>query len=171
MAPGDTEWRWIPGYEGLYEVSSNGAIRSVDRVVTSKAGVDRPVRGVPLKLTRNPAHGYLACTLSRDGRQKYAKVHVIVACAFLGERPNGALVRHLDGDQLNNTPGNLTYGTTTENNRDTVTHGRHKESRKTHCVREHEFSESNTGHGIQKKNGRPYRWCRQCAREKMRSKR
>lgn len=52
-----------------------------------------------------------------------AVVHRLVADAFYGPRPRGREVRHLDGDRLNNRPGNLAYGTSKQNKRDAIRHG------------------------------------------------
>lgn len=116
--------RWLPvvGYEGLYEVSERGDVRSLPRIVphwTGKTLCQR--RGKTL------THCYLGLyaqvTLSRDGTYKAVKVHSIVAAAFIGPRPPGKVVRHLDGDSTNNHYRNIRYGTHQENSDDMVRHG------------------------------------------------
>jgi phage FluMu protein Com len=61
------------------------------------------------------------------------KVHWLVARAFLGPRPDGMEIRHLDGDYQNCTASNLLYGTKSENALDAVQHGTHRETRKVRC--------------------------------------
>lgn len=103
-------WRPIPalpllGIPGGYEASSWGRVRSVDRALAS----GRRVGGV--LLTPSPdGDGYLRVRLGR----KLVGVHVAVQLAFAG-RPE---VRHLDGDQLNNRPENLAWGSRVENEQD-----------------------------------------------------
>lgn len=110
MPLGDSgEWRPVVGYEGLYEVSDQGRVRSVDR---------KPARGSRrgrlLRLTA-AGYGYLSVSLHRNGRQQTATVHSLVADAFLGPRPDGMTVCHGPAGKLDNTPANLSYGTHAKN--------------------------------------------------------
>jgi len=118
----EEEWRPIDGYEGRYEVSSLGRVRSLDHVVEFRTatGDERKltVRGRLLKLTPNN-HGYMQCGLSN----KTHIVHALVLAAFHGRRPDGLECRHLDGNKLNNAAFNLTWGTSKENGQDCVRHG------------------------------------------------
>lgn len=80
-----------------------------------------------------------------DKRLTYPQVHRLVATAFLGAEPfHGAVVRHLDGNPANNAVINLAWGSVSENNRDTVRHGRHHLAKKTACAHGHEFTPENT---------------------------
>ncbi len=115
------EWRAIVGYEGLYEVSSTGRVRSLPRVVKHWTGVEMLRRGREMKLT--PFKAYFRVTLSRDGAYKSCAVHTIVAAAFKGPRPQSLMTRHLDGNGQNNRAGNIVYGTAQENSTDRVNHG------------------------------------------------
>lgn len=110
-------WRKIPGWEN-YEASSLGRIRSIDR----KDTIGRRVRGKVRALTPNEK-GYLQVQVSKDGKKFSRKVHALVCAAFHGARPDGDIVtRHLDGNQLNNVPTNLAWGTRSENNYDRYAH-------------------------------------------------
>ena len=102
-------WRPVPGYEGEYEVSDAGRVRSVDRVVRATGGLRR-YRGRMLHPHLTTA-GYPEIRLCRAGAYKQIRVHQVVAAAFLGERPDGLVVNHRDGVKTNNTPANLEYVT------------------------------------------------------------
>jgi hypothetical protein len=71
-------------------------------------------------------------------------VHPLVAAAFIGPRPDGMEIRHLDGERFNNAAVNLCYGTPSENARDRVNHGRDAQARKTTCIRGHAYDDQNT---------------------------
>lgn len=95
-----------------YFVSDDG------RVFTAKSGARR-------EMTQSPQHGYRRVTLRIDGKTVYRYVHVIVAMAFLGPCPSDDHeVLHADGSRDNNTVGNLSWGTRSENMLDAVRHGR-----------------------------------------------
>ncbi|WP_369293750.1 NUMOD4 motif-containing HNH endonuclease [Rhodococcus qingshengii] len=131
-------WKSVVGYEGYYEVSDHGRVRSVDRTVVSSVGIPSRRRGCgisPALTTR----GYLRVGLSRDGESKLFSVHRLVAAAFCERVADGDVVRHLDGDKENNRAENLTWGTDSENMIDQVRHGNHLHARKAHCPRGHEL--------------------------------
>lgn len=144
------EWRPVLGWEGLYEVSNHARIRSLRR---------KGVRGQVLKPQTNRG-GYQTVNLyDRPYHFKCRTVHSVVAEAFIGPRPTGHHVRHLDGDQTNNLPGNLAYGTPRENNLDVVRHGRHQHAGKPACVRGHLYAEWGVYYP-----DRRQRCCRACQR-------
>jgi hypothetical protein len=138
------KWRPIPGWDGMYDVSDNGRVRSLDRTVTTSTGHRRTYRGRVLTPGHHKRGGYLFVNLVRGGRQHHRKVHALVCEAFNGERPDGAtLVRHLDGDIYNNTPDNLAWGTVSDNLHDAVRHGTHHQASQTECKRGHPLSGDN----------------------------
>ncbi len=102
-------WKQIPGFEGLYDVSSDGDVFSFK---TSKL----------LKVCIGSA-GYPQVDLCRQGKRRTYAIHQLVAAAFIGGRPDGMVVCHNDGDKMNNRPENLRIDSQTENNRDKITHG------------------------------------------------
>lgn len=109
----DEVWKDIPEYEGYYQVSSIGRVRSCDRVVSGRWGLYSRVGAL-----RSPSidrYGYLQLVLHKLSRAKHFPVHTLVASAFLGARPEGFHVNHVDGNKLNNFFGNLEYCTTQEN--------------------------------------------------------
>lgn len=114
--------RWLPiaGHEGRYEVSDQGRVRSLRMV---NGVVDRP-RKYPLILAASlDGRGYPTVTLAKCNAKETRRVHVLVAETFLGPRPFGFVVRHIDGDSLNARLANLAYGTPAENEADKVAHG------------------------------------------------
>lgn len=105
------EWRSVPNWEGVYEVSSFGRVRSLDRI-------DRLGRGWSgriLKTTVDRSTGYQKVNLSCRGTQRHAYVHHLVAEAFLGTRPLRHEINHLDGVKTNNGVWNLEYVEKAEN--------------------------------------------------------
>jgi len=112
------EWREVTNYEGLYEVSDLGGVRSINRVVLSrKKGVSTmKLKGKILKSSPTGEDGnkYLAVGLSKDSKMKTFRVHKLVAAAFL--KPGvGLTVDHIDNDKLNNRADNLQYLTNRDN--------------------------------------------------------
>lgn len=134
--PTYTEWRPVVGYEGIYEVSPAGQVRSVPRRGKTRGMILKPK-------PRKQRSGHLLLNLRRDGVMKTKTVHRIVAAAFLGPCPDGLQVRHVDGDPTNNAVTNLAYGTSSENRLDSVRHGTHNHARKTTCKNGHPFDGHN----------------------------
>ena len=113
----DLEWRDIPGYEGQYQVSDAGNVRSF-------LNQKRNLRETPILKKRFVSkNGYLTVGLSKRQKETPALTHALVARAFLGPVPEGHEVRHLDGNRLNSTLGNLSYGTSKKNSEDMKKHG------------------------------------------------
>lgn len=108
-------WRDVLGYEGLYQVSSLGNVRSLGRTVSHfPADAVRTVRGGPVSV-RADRLGYIIADLWKNNKPKRFKVHQLVSGAFNGVRPKGLEVNHIDGNKANNTPENLEYVTRSEN--------------------------------------------------------
>jgi hypothetical protein len=112
--------RWLPvvGYEGFYEVSDRGRVRSLDRV----DACNRRRGGHFLKQSRSAS--YPAACLYRDGSKRTLRVHCLVLTAFVGPCPNGTEGCHNDGDRSNNKLRNLRWGTYSSNASDKRLHGR-----------------------------------------------
>lgn len=102
-------WKPVVGYEGWYEVSNLGLIRRV------KATRCHPVCGEGLLRPVVDNHGYIQVTLRRDGRKATARVHRLVAEAFLGPCPPGCEVNHILDPKSDNRLTNLEYVTPSQN--------------------------------------------------------
>ncbi len=116
-------WKDVVGYEGRYQVSCRGRVKSLDRYVDYKAGSRRKVLGRILKAAYLPK-GYQKFELWRENKGKGCYGHQLVCAAFIGQRPEGCECRHLNGDPADNRAENLVYGTPAENEADKVAHGR-----------------------------------------------
>lgn len=111
-------WKDVPGYEGKYQVSDHGNVRSVDRLVPHPLTKHKRRKGIPLKQNRNNQERLV---VRLCGKTFY--VHTLVALAFLGPKPEGLMVAHLDGNKDINVPQNLMYATARENSQHRVYHG------------------------------------------------
>ena len=154
------EWRDVPGWEGYYQVSDTGIVRSVDRLVTTSD--DRQVWYDSQILKQYiQDSGHHRVTLHKNGKSTLRMVSTLVLEAFVGERPDSRMESlHGDGNPSNNHFSNLRWGTSQENKHDTTRHGRDG-SAMTHCKRGHEYTESNTRIRV-RKDGRKTRVCLTC---------
>ena len=115
-------WRPIPGWEGSYEVSDQGRVRSLDRWVVNVLGHKRFFRGLLLTPGAG-SHGYLEVTLSRPSHNSDRLVHRLVMLAFVGPCPARHEVAHGNGCPTDNRLANLRYDTRTGNSMDKFAHG------------------------------------------------
>lgn len=116
----DTEiWKDVIGYEGYYEVSNLGRVRSVTRKVPNRNSTIT-CRGQIIRTSKKD--GYLRLSLAKERKRKTYYVHTLVAYAFIGNPPgptgskgNDYTVDHLDENILNNKANNLEWVTRIEN--------------------------------------------------------
>lgn len=115
-------WRDIPGYVGAYQVSDDGRVRSLHRLLASSvnAGIRKPK--TYLKPGRNN-QGRLQVVLCANGEKKRFQVHRLVLLAFAGPCPSGFEACHNDGDHTNNRISNLRWDTRVSNRADAIRHG------------------------------------------------
>lgn len=111
--PGES-WLPVPGWEGLYEVSDKGRIRSLPRKTVSGW------RGGNVLKPGLDTRGYFFVILTYGRRREQFTVHALVAAAFIGPRPEGADVCHGRMGKHCNEPGNLRYDTRQGNILDSV---------------------------------------------------
>ena len=100
------QWKSIAGYEGLYEVSNLGRVKSLNYNRTGKERI--------LKQQKDK-HGYLRVDICKDGKLKHSKVHRLVAEAFIQNPNNLETVNHKDEDKTNNVASNLEWMTRGDN--------------------------------------------------------
>lgn len=118
-------WRAVPGFEGSYEVSDQGRVRSLDRVHSYVKGdkwVLRRRRGQMMRL-RTDKDGYREIGLMREGRQHFVRVHRLVLAAFVGPCPDTQEGCHNNGETGDNRLENLRYDTPVGNQQDKFAHG------------------------------------------------
>lgn len=133
-------WKPIPNYEGLYEVSNYGRVKSCNREnkYLNRFGteINRPIRGRILT-ARTGSNGYLFVELWKRNKRKQRTVHSLVLEAFIGPRPEGYVCCHYDDVRTNNYVGNLRWGTPSDNAFDKIKNGRNTNVNKKHCKRGH----------------------------------
>lgn len=104
----DEVWKDIPDYEGYYQVSNMGRVRSLDRHYYNSRGRKRYHAGVIIKQNIDPQR-YRQVGLHRNGVSRTFRVHVLVMLVFVGERQGVDVINHKDGDKDNNSVANLEY--------------------------------------------------------------
>lgn len=136
--------RWKKIYDGYYEVSDTGLVRRLMPACGATAG--------RLRLQHRDRYGYQQVGLSCSGISFTKKVHSMVALAFIGKRPKGYVVDHIDSNKSNNSASNLRYITSADN----ILRGTGiaaENSRKSKCPR---------GHRYDRVDSFGYRNCRPC---------
>ena len=119
------QWRSVVGWEGFYEVSDHGRVRSVDRVihyVIHGGAATKTLVGQIMKLATH-THGYAQVSMRRQGFVQTRLVHALVLEAFVGPAPNGMEGCHDDNDKFNNRLTNLRWDTHKANCEDRTRHG------------------------------------------------
>ncbi len=108
------EWRPIKGYEGYYEVSNKGNVRSLDRVISYSDGHFQSIKG-RIMTPNKTKWGYLQIRLSKDSSTKRRHIHDLVAEAYIPNPENLSEVNHKDHNKLNNLVENLEWITHKDN--------------------------------------------------------
>lgn len=110
------EWKPIPGFES-YKVSNCGRVSSIERSIyiqqSNGSGYIRHLPSVILRYWRNGIYRSVTLWKNREPHQRY--IHHLVAEVFIGQRPDGLHINHIDGDKQNNYASNLEYCTVSEN--------------------------------------------------------
>lgn len=121
-------WKDIKEYEGLYQVSNLGNVRSLGRYVKNK---NNKLQYFPEKILKTGnVQEYLKVTLSNNNKQRYYRVHRLVAEAFISNPENKPEVNHIDGDKKNNCVDNLEWCNRSENEKHAYKNGLAKPSQK-----------------------------------------
>lgn len=155
---GEERWLPVPDWEGLYEVSDHGRVRSLARTIIRSNG--RPY-SVPERILteRVGSMGYPQVSLCRDNKIRQASVHVLVLEAFDRPRPEGHHACHWDDIKTNNHVSNLRWGTPSDNAQDALRNGHNHYAKRDECINGHPFSGDNLViHGNARR-------CKTCLRE------
>lgn len=123
-------WKDIPGFEGIYQASDCGQIRSIDGKCTyTEHHGTRHWKGRILKMKGHASTGGYRVTLWKDGKPQGWLVHRLVALAFLGIPKEGMTVNHIDGDRSNNRVENIEWLTLEDNIKHGHANGLYKSTR------------------------------------------
>ena len=138
----DEKWLPIPGFEGYYEASDQGRIRSLDRTVSRTSHSPMKLRGKVLSHQLRKNTGYYVVALSKDGKPRNWYVHRLVLMAFVGLPQDGQEACHENDIRTDNRLENLRWDSHSGNMLDAVRRGRHvnPNSGKTHCKRGHQLT-------------------------------
>ena len=99
-------WKDIEGYEGLYQVSSYGRVRSIDRFVMNNSIIKRLSGKI---LSPIIIAGYMYVHLSKNGKKKHYRIHRLVADSFIPNPDNLPFINHKDCNPLNNSVDNIEW--------------------------------------------------------------
>jgi hypothetical protein len=109
-------WKDIQNFEGLYQISNLGRVKSLDRYIELKNGTNRFVKGRVLKPSKHKTKpSYYNVILSNKGKRYSMSIHRLVAEHFIPNKDGKPQVNHKDGDKLNNKVNNLEWVTYSEN--------------------------------------------------------
>lgn len=128
-------WADIPDWEGCYQASSDGRVRSLDRLVMQDGKWGPYARTMKGRILRPSycTNGYTFVVLSKPKRPPcYSLIHRLVAFAFLGQPAHGQEVRHLNGVRDDNRLANLQWASRSENHADKLAHGTHNRDERNH---------------------------------------
>jgi hypothetical protein len=135
-------WENIEGYEGLYQISNRGRVKSLERIDENNHPIKERIMKPSMSL------GYLYVGLRKQGKQKRMRIHRLVAAAFIPNPDNKEEVGHKDETRTNNYADNLEWVSKKENNNMPL----HKERVRIACLNRREqisryMSESQKGSG------------------------
>ncbi len=107
-------WKPVKGYEGYYEVSSHGRVRTIDRVIDKSDGTTQRRRG-KISALGTDKNGYHTLSLWKEGKAEFFRVARLVAIAFIENPENKPTVNHINGIKDDDKVSNLEWSTYSEN--------------------------------------------------------
>ena len=108
-------WKDIPGYEGIYQVSNRGLVKSLDRDAKFSNGKNYHLKGKILSVNVCKKNGVNLVYLWKNNKGCTCQVHRLVALCFIPNPENKPEINHIDGNRSNNTVSNLEWVTGSEN--------------------------------------------------------
>ena len=108
-------WKDIEGFEGLYQVSNFGKIKSLARTYKNSGSYSGFISRKESLVKCFDVDGYHQCYLSKNGKTKSLKVHRLVALSFIENETHSNLINHIDGNRKNNLASNLEWVNNSEN--------------------------------------------------------
>lgn len=113
----EEQWKDIVGYEGLYQISNFGRVKSICRLVNTKSKGKETKRHIYEKILKNCINGcgYEYVCLSKKGKTKKHRIHRLVGEYFIPNPFNKPQLNHIDGNKLNNNINNLEWCNNSEN--------------------------------------------------------
>lgn len=117
----DLIWADIKGFEGYYQVSNYGCVRSLDRTVVNSGSKLQILKGGLVKMAYDK-DGYLKFTLHKDAKRYYKRAHRVVSETFIPNPENKPIPNHLNGIRDDNRVENLEWATSSEN----ISHGKNR---------------------------------------------
>ena len=126
-------WKDVVGYEGLYQVSNKGRVKSLDRYANNNGTLQfRPERILKQNIQNAGRSKRCAVALSKNGKVTRIRVHRLVAEAFIPNFENKPFIDHIDTDSTNNVVENLKWVTAKENSNNPLTIKHHSDVKKGH---------------------------------------
>ncbi|MEU4016219.1 NUMOD4 motif-containing HNH endonuclease [Microbacterium sp. NPDC028030] len=138
----DETWKPVVGHEARYEVSNMGRVRSLGWRGRDSLGRERDYEPKLMNPTKG-SHGYPAVDLRSASGRSARLVHHLVLEAFVGPRPAGMEACHGNGNRGDARLVNLRWDTHSANMADSISHGTHAATRRTHCPHGHPLAEPN----------------------------
>jgi hypothetical protein len=114
-------WKDIAGYEGYYQVSNLGRVKSLDRIIPHKRHITHHLKGKICKGKIIKAGGYVVVSLGKNNQGKWIKVHQIVAKTFIPNPENKHEIDHINAIPTDNRVENLRWATRLENANNPIT--------------------------------------------------
>lgn len=159
------KWKPITGFEGYYEVSNQGRVRSVPRTTIRSNGIPMTVRGRVISQHPGNSFGHLKVVLQRNGKWTSHWVHRLVALEWCERAPGFDHVLHGPLGETENAASNLRWGTPVQNAADRKEFGAPYPGPRERCVAGHLMTEENTYRPPKRPNDRH---CRECQRQRVR---
>lgn len=113
----DEIWKDIKGYEGYYQISNKGRVKSLHRIVIDKNNIKKVYKEKLLDITINKKNNYKYITLHKDNKYETKSIHRLVAETFIPNPNNYPEVNHIDENHFNNCVENLEWCTKEYNNK------------------------------------------------------